>query len=154
MKVLIDADACPVTWLAAEEARARGIPCLLFCDTSHVFSIDGAETVTVSKGADSADFALVNRIGPGDLVITQDYGLAAMCLARAARVLDQNGRFYTDENIDALLDARYQAKKVRLSGGRLKGPKARTALQNRQFLEVLRRFLNEAARQEENHVPD
>lgn len=145
MKVLIDADACPVTALAVEEARGRGIPCLLFCDTSHTFSLEGAEAVTVSKGADSADFALVNRVERGDLVITQDYGLAAMCLAKTDRVMDQNGRFYTEDNIGALLSARYQAKKIRMSGGRLKGPKARTPEQDRRFLQALRLLLDRIA---------
>ena len=143
MKLLIDADACPVTRLAVEQARKIHIPCLLFCDTSHMFSIEGAETITVSKGADCADFALVNRIEPSDLVITQDYGLAAMSLTKTPFVMDQNGRFYTKNNIDSLLMARYQAKKIRMSGGRLKGPKARTTAQDQAFLQALQQFFGQ-----------
>lgn len=140
MKLLIDADACPVTRLAVKEAKANQVPCILFCDTAHTFSLEGAETVTVSKGADSADFALVNQILSGDLVITQDYGLAAMSMTKTDYVMDQNGRFYTKDNIDALLMSRYEAKKVRMSGGRLKGPKARSEMQNEAFLKALQEF--------------
>lgn len=61
MKILIDADGCPVTELAVKLANTHKIKALIFCDTSHEFAIDGAEVITVSKGADSADFALVNK---------------------------------------------------------------------------------------------
>ena len=96
MPLLIDADGCPVVALAVAEAKARGIPCLILCDTAHEMEHPGAETVVVSKGVDSVDFALLRRLAPGDIVITQDYGLAALCLARRAWVLDQNGRAYTE----------------------------------------------------------
>ena len=109
MRLLIDADGCPVVALAVAEAKARGIPCLILCDTAHEMEYPGADTVVVSKGADSVDFALLRRLAPGDIVITQDYGLAALSLARRAWVLDQNGRAYTEENIDALLTFREAA---------------------------------------------
>lgn len=99
------------------------------------------ETLTVSKGADSVDFALVNRVEPGDIAVTQDYGLAAMCLAKRALPLSQDGLLYTEENIGALLQSRYAAQKIRRSGGRLKGPKKRTSEQDAAF----ERTLQEAA---------
>jgi len=125
MRILIDADGCPVVGIAVRLARAYQLECLILCDTAHFFERDGAKTVTVSKGADSVDFALVNLVKEGDLVITQDYGLAAMCLSRKARVLHQDGMEYTADNMDALLLARHTAKKVRMAGGRLKGPSKR-----------------------------
>ena len=137
MKLYIDADGCPVTRIAAERARAYGIPVTLVCDCAHLFEIEGTETVTVTKGADSADFRLVNLIRRGDIAVTQDYGLAAMCLARGAYVLDQNGREYTSENIDSLLAARHFAKKQRAAGARLKGPSKRTGSQDTAFLKAL-----------------
>lgn len=97
--------------------------------------------MTFSKGADSVDFALVNLIKPGDIVVTQDYGLAAMCLARKATTINQDGMEYTTDNIDALLLARHTAKKIRNAGGRLKGPKARTAEQDRTFESKLQRLI-------------
>ena len=120
MKLLIDADACPVVEICLEQARKRGIPVTLYCDTSHILRHEEAETVVVSKGADSADFALVNALAPGDLAVTQDYGLAAMCLSRKARVLRQDGLEYTDDNIGSLLLARpsARAEKARCAAGR------------------------------------
>ena len=133
MRVFIDADACPVTRLAAALCREAGVACVLLCDTAHPFELEGAQTIVCDKGTDSVDLALVNRVAPGDLVVTQDYGLAAMCLARGAAVLDQNGREYTAENIDALLAFRYEAAKLRRAGGRTRGPSKRTAQQDRDF---------------------
>ena len=78
MKILVDADACPVVDIVVALAIRQNIPCILICDTAHRIQRDGAQTVTIDKGADSADFALVNRTDPGDIVITQDYGLASM----------------------------------------------------------------------------
>ena len=95
MKILIDADGCPVVDICIKSAKRHGIECLILCDTSHIFEREGAKTVTVSKGADSVDFKIVNLLDRGDIVITQDYGLAAMCLARGARALNQNGLIYT-----------------------------------------------------------
>jgi uncharacterized protein len=137
MKILIDADGCPVVDVTLACARQKGIEALLICDTAHFFEREGAKTVTVSKGADSADFYLVNRIDKGDLVVTQDYGLAAMALARQALVLNQNGMPYTADNIDALLLARHTARKIRMGGGRLKGPAKRTKEQDEDFRRAL-----------------
>lgn len=143
MRIFIDADGCPVVEETLAAARQFGIPCVILCDTSHVFERPGAETVVVSKGADSVDFALVNRLRPGDLAITQDYGLAAMCLARGARVLHQDGMEYTSDNIDGLLLARHTARKIRNGGGRLKGPHRRTPEQNAAFSRAILRILSE-----------
>jgi len=141
MNVLIDADACPVVGLAVSLCRKNGIPCLLVCDTAHRIEMDGAETLTIDKGADSADFALVNRVAPGDIVITQDYGLASMCLAKGAHVLHQDGWEYTPWNIDALLLQRHESRKYRLSGGRTKGPKKRTSQQDAAFAAAFQKML-------------
>ena len=102
--VLIDADGCPVVDLTIRLCKVHGVAVLILCDTAHRIEREGAETLVFDKGADSVDFALVNRARAGDIVVTQDYGLASMCLARRARVLDQNGREYTADNIDALLE--------------------------------------------------
>ena len=85
MKILIDADGCPVVDSAVSISNKHNIECIILCDTSHIINKQGAKTITVSKGADSVDFALVNMVSPGDIVITQDYGLAAMCLAKCAK---------------------------------------------------------------------
>ena len=125
MQVLIDADACPVVNQAVTLCRQYHTPCLLLCDTAHYLQKDDAQTLVFDKGSDSVDFALVNRVVPGDVVITQDYGLASMCLARGAAVLHQDGWQYHEDNIGALLFQRHESRKYRNSGGRTKGPKKR-----------------------------
>ncbi len=102
MRIFIDADGCPVTESAINFAKQHNIECYVVCDTSHEFSFNYASVITVSKGKDSADYKIVNLISPGDIVVTQDYGLAAMCLAKNARAINQNGLIYTDNNIDFL----------------------------------------------------
>lgn len=143
MKILIDGDGCPVVHETLATARRYEIPCFLFCDEAHIFSGTGATVITVSKGPDSVDFALVNRVHAGDIVVTQDYGLAAMCLAKGADVLRQDGFAYTADNIDALLAARHVARKIRNAGGRLKGPKKRTQAQNQAFVAALTALLDQ-----------
>ena len=141
MKVLIDADACPVVDIAIQLCREFHIPCILLCDTAHVMRRDGAETLVFDKGADSVDFALVNRVSPGDVVITQDYGLASMCLSRQARILHQDGWEYTPDNISGLMEQRHANKKHRLAGGRTKGPSKRTKAQDEAFAKAFQQML-------------
>ena len=142
MKIFIDADGCPVVDITVAAAIRHSIDCFIICDTAHTFNIDGAQTVIVEKGADSADYKLVNMIGKNDIAVTQDYGLAAMCLARGAKAINQNGLVYNEKNIDELLFSRYVSKKIRLSGGRIKGPSKRTDSQNERFLQQLEKLIN------------
>lgn len=145
--VVIDADGCPVVKLAARISDEYNADCVVVCDSAHIFSSDsvsGARIVTVSQGADSADFYIVNNIHENDIVITQDYGLAAMCLAKRTTVLNQNGQIYSDYNISGLLESRAVGKKIRRSGGRTKGPKKRTDEQNQNFEKVLRSLFEDA----------
>ena len=141
MKVLIDADACPVVDIAARLCKKHGLPCLLLCDTAHIMHRDGAETLVFDKDADSVDFALVNRTAPGDIVITQDYGLASMCLGRNVRILHQDGWEYTLDNISGLMEQRHAAKKHRMAGGRTKGPSKRTKAQDDAFEKAFQQIL-------------
>lgn len=141
MRILIDADGCPVIEIALKTAKEQHVDCVLFCDTAHRFDKYNVPVVTVSQGADSADFVLVNQIVPGDIVLTQDYGLAAMSLAKGARPMNQDGLLYTPENMDAMLAARHQAAKIRRGGGRLKGPKKRTHQQDVAFQKALEGLL-------------
>lgn len=90
------------------------------------------------------DFALVNRAKKGDIVITQDYGLASMCLGRQARVLHQDGWEYTAYNISGLMEQRHAAKKHRLAGGRTKGPSKRTKQQDDDFAAAFDTLLQQA----------
>lgn len=144
MTIWIDADGCPVVDIALRIAKEYGVPCVLVCDTAHAFQPrENVQVITVSQGADSADFALVNRVAAGDIVVTQDYGLAAMCLAKRTVPLHQNGWIFTEDNIEGLLYDRYAAKKARMAGGRLHGPAKRKPEQNQAFEQTLRRIISE-----------
>lgn len=143
MKVLVDADACPVVKIIEEEAAKRQIPVILFCDTNHVLFSDYSEVKLIGAGADAVDFALVNQCSEGDIVVTQDYGLAAMVLSKRAKAIHQSGRWYTEDNIERLLAERAMAKKARRASSKhhLKGPAKRTAEDDVRFRESFVRLL-------------
>ena len=137
MRVLIDADGCPVVNITVELAKKAGVECLILCDTAHHFAYEGVQTLVFSQGADSVDYALVNMVKQGDIIVTQDYGLAAMALAKKGIPVSQNGMIYHDGNIDGLLASRHINQKLRRSGKRVKGPAKRTAEQDEAFRQTL-----------------
>ena len=115
----------------------------LFCDTNHIMHSDYAQIRIIGAGADAVDFALINACSQNDIVVTQDYGLAAMVLSKQAYAIHQSGRWYTAENIDTLLAERHIAKKARMSKAKhhLKGPRKRTAEDDRRFEESFRKLI-------------
>ena len=137
MKILIDGDGCPVVGITIDLSRKYKISCIILCDTSHQIDYEGVQTVIVPKGADNVDFKLVNMLQPGDIVVTQDYGLAAMCLSRRGIPIRQDGMVYNQDNIDFLLQARYSLKKMRDSGTRIKGNSKRTKEEDMKFKSAL-----------------
>lgn len=146
MTLFIDADACPVVRQTEQTARLHNIKVVMLCDTNHVLYSDYSEVITVSAGADAVDFALINRCKKGDIVITQDYGVAAMALARGCYALHQSGMLYTEQNIDVLLSQRYESKKARMAHTKhhLKGPKKRTEEDNKAFCAALESLIAKA----------
>jgi len=144
MRILVDADACPVVKIVERVAKRYGVPVILLCDTSHVLASDYSEVRAIGAGADAVDFALINLCDKGDIVVTQDYGVAAMALGKGAHGIHQSGMLYTKENIDQLLFERHLAKKVRNSTGRhyLRGPKKRVSEDNERFEQVFYELLN------------
>ncbi len=143
MTVYIDADGCPVVDITVRLAAKYGVRCVIICDTAHRIEREDAETIIVGQGADSADFRLVNLLQSGDIAVTQDYGLAAMCLGKNGIVLNQDGKQYSDDNISGLLEFRAVGKKIRRSGGRLKGAPKRTFRQDDDFARSLENILKE-----------
>jgi uncharacterized protein YaiI (UPF0178 family) len=126
MRILVDADACPVKQIIVRTAKQKQIPVIMLIDTSHELNDGYSQVVTVDKEADSVDYALMGMLAKDDVVVTQDFGLAAMSLGKGARVINQNGLVYTNDNIDKLLMERHIGGKIRRSGGRTKGPAKRT----------------------------
>jgi uncharacterized protein YaiI (UPF0178 family) len=137
MKIIIDADACPVVDITVGKAKERGLECIIVCDNTHSIEKDGAKTIVVDKGADSADCRIANITEKGDIVVTQDYGLATLVLGKGGKALNQNGLVYTNDNIENLLFTRFIGKKERMAGNRTKGPKKRTPQNDTDFLKAL-----------------
>ncbi len=128
MRIFVDADACPVVAIVEKVARKYNLPVTLLCDTNHVLHSDYSQIKIISAGADAVDFALVNLCQKGDLVVTQDYGVAAMVLGKGAFAIHQSGKWYTDDNIDGMLMQRHVSQKLRKASRKnhYKGPKKRT----------------------------
>ncbi len=145
MHIFVDADACPVVAIVERIAKQYAVPVTLLCDTNHVLYSDYAAVVTVGAGADAVDFALVSRCVAGDIVVTQDYGVAVMAQGKGAKPIHQSGRVYTDENIDGMLNERYMAKKARMASTKhhLKGPRKRTAEDNERFAAAFEKLVRE-----------
>lgn len=150
MKIYIDADACPVVRQAEEIAKHHNLPVMLLCDTNHILHSDYSEIKVIEAGTDSVDIALINLCHKGDIVISQDYGVAAMALGKGAYAINQNGRQYTDENIDQLLMERHIAKKARRASKKnhISGPRKRTEEDNenfcREFEKLIKTFLHKS----------
>ncbi|MEF9945497.1 MAG: DUF188 domain-containing protein [Lachnospiraceae bacterium] len=115
MKILIDGDGCPVIRMTEQIAIAAHIPVTIVVDYNHQIQSSYAQVVTVDQGNDSADFVLFGLIQKGDLIITQDYGVASLALSKGAYALHQSGREYTQDNIEQLLFERHLSKKQRNS---------------------------------------
>ena len=138
--IYIDADACPVTRIAERVAKEYAIPVVLLCDTNHILTSDYSTIKVIDAGADAVNIALINLCQRGDIVVTQDYGVAALAHGKGEKAIHQSGRWFTDENIDGLLMERYMAKVARRSAKHhLKGPAKRTVEDDRCFEESFRR---------------
>ena len=135
MKILVDADACPVIGIVEELARKYKRKVILLCDTNHVLQSDYSEVRIIGAGADAVDFALINECKRNDVVVTGDYGVAAMALSKGAYAIHQSGFWYTSENIDNLLMKRHLSKAARKAASKhhIKGSKKRTKEDDEQF---------------------
>ena len=146
MHIYIDADACPVVGIAEDIATKYNISVTLLCDTNHVLTSDYSEVIVVGAGADAVDYKLISICHRGDIVVTQDYGVAAMALGKGAYAIHQSGKWYTDENIDQMLMERHLNKKARRASSRnhIKGPRKRTDEDDQRFAESFEKLLLKA----------
>ncbi|MCI5918183.1 MAG: YaiI/YqxD family protein [Roseburia sp.] len=147
MHIYVDADACPVVGIVEKIAKENEIPCTLLCDTNHILRSEYAEVKIIGAGADAVDYALINLCHKGDIVVSQDYGVAAMALGKGAYAIHQSGKWYTNENIDQMLMERHMAKKARMSKRQkthLKGPSKRTEEDDKRFADSFRRLVEKA----------
>lgn len=143
MEIFVDADACPVIDIVEDIATKYNIPVTLLCDTNHVLTSDYSEVIVVGAGADAVDYKLISICHRDDIVVTQDYGVAAMALGKGAYAIHQSGKWYTDENIDQMLMERHLNKKARRASSRnhMKGPRKRTDEDDQRFAESFEKLL-------------
>ncbi len=114
MKILIDGDASPVNAISVEIAKIFELEIIIYSNYHHDiknYDYKNFKAVTVGYEPDSVDFAIVNNCLPKDIVVTQDYGLATLCLAKQAFPIHPKGYEYTNENITLMLERRHQNKK-------------------------------------------
>ena len=143
MQIFVDADACPVVDIVETIAEKYNIPTTLLCDTNHVLCSDYCEVIVVGAGADAVDYKLISICHRGDIVVSQDYGVAAMALGKGAYAIHQSGKWYTDENIDRMLMERHLNKKARRGSSKnhIKGPKKRTNEDDERFAQSFEKLV-------------
>ncbi len=148
MRIYVDADACPVVRIVEQLAEQYNIPVTLLCDTNHVLGSDYSDVKVIGAGAYAVDFALISMLDKDahDIVVTQDYGVAAMALGKNAFAIHQSGKWYTNANIDQMLMERHLSKKARRSNSKnhLKGPKKRTEEDDERFKESFEKLIIKA----------
>lgn len=143
MEIFVDADACPVVSIVEMIAKKYGIEVTLLCDTNHVLYSDYSKVLVVGAGADAVDYKLISVCRKGDVVVSQDYGVAAMALSKGAYAIHQSGKWYTDENIDQMLMERHLNKKARRSSHKnhIRGPKKRTEENDERFCQSMEKMV-------------
>lgn len=151
MNILVDADACPVVRIIEKIAIEFQIPVILFCDTNHILMSNYSQVEVIGAGMDAVDFTLMNKCKKGDVVVSQDYGVAALALGKGALAIHQSGRWYTNENIESMLYERHLAKEARRNKRKnhLKGAKKRTPEDDLNFEEGIRKLIVMARKKNE-----
>jgi len=140
-KIIIDGDACPSINLIEECAKKFDVPVIIITDTSHNITSDYSNVLIVDKGSQSVDIKLINLVSSGDIVISQDYGVAVMTLSKKAYCISPKGLIFTNDNIDNLMLNRHINQKLRNSGKRVKGPKKRTNDDDKKLIESLKELI-------------
>jgi uncharacterized protein YaiI (UPF0178 family) len=141
MRIVVDADACPGRDIIETVAKESGIEVIMFCDLNHILRSDYSSIRYVDSGFQSVDMAVANESKKGDIVVTQDYGVAAMCLGKGSFAINPRGSIYDDENIERLLFERHIAQKVRKSGGRGSTHKKRNSEDDERLEKNLRKLV-------------
>lgn len=143
MQIFIDADACPVVDIVESIAKKYNIPATLLCDTNHVLYSNYSDLIVVGAGADAVDYKLISICHKGDIVVSQDYGVAAMALGKGVHAIHQSGKWYIDENIGQMLMERHFDKKFRRGSHKnhIKGLKKRTGEVDKRFLQSFEKLV-------------
>jgi uncharacterized protein len=142
MRIIVDADACPGKDIIERAARDNSIEVILLCDLNHVLKSSYSTVKYIDSGYQSVDMAVANLCQSGDIVVTQDYGVAAMCLGKKAYAINPRGFIYDNENIERLLFERHISAKVRRGGGRTSSHKKRSTEDDEMLDRNLRKLIS------------
>ena len=137
LRILVDADACPVLDIIEDIAKNKGIKLLVYTDITHDLHIDYGKIIKLDRGNQAVDMAVLNNCKKGDIVVTGDFGLASLVINKGVNTLGFSGRIYNNKNIDYLLMKRHINAKIRRGGGRHKGPGKRTDEDDKHFRKQL-----------------
>lgn len=141
MRILVDGDAFPDLGLIVTLANKYNTRVVIYVDSEHEINLN-ATIVRVAKGANSVDTKLENDVLEGDIVLTQDYGVAVICLSKNAIVINQLGYLYSNDTIDFMMEIRNQNRKLR-KYVHIKGPKKRTMVDTKRLLEKIEEMIRE-----------
>lgn len=144
LRILVDADACPVKDIVEDIAADYRLDLILVVNPHHQLESRVGRIVRVDGGSQAVDLALANLARNGDIVVTQDYGLACMVMAKHSRAIHPNGWIYEEDKIDSLLMQRHINAKARRAGFRTTNPKKRINEDNRRFRQNLVRMIEKA----------
>jgi len=143
MRIIVDADACPGRTIIENLGKKHNLDVIMYCDLNHVLNSDYSVIKYVDSGFQSVDMAVANEAKIKDIVVTQDFGVAAMVLGKKAYAISPKGYIYDDENIDRLLFERHMSQKVRRSGGKTAHPKKRSREDDERLQKNLLKLINE-----------
>ncbi len=142
MKIFVDADACPVKEIIVDAAKERGLELIFVVSFAGYFDRGwNAQKIVVDTSPQAVDLAIINRVAAGDLVVTQDYGLASLVIGKGGLAISPHGKIFHDGNMDGLLWQRHIHHEARKAGARVKGPKKRSQEDNARFRENFLRLL-------------
>lgn len=144
MKIIVDGDGCAGRHVIERIAKDFNIPLLIFCDIHHMISSDYAEVRLVDSGFQSVDMYVVNNCSSGDIIVTQDYGVAALCLPKGAKCISPSGYIFNEDNIDRLLLERHIKSEIRRAGGRTNNPKKRSSEDDKRLEKRLIKLIKES----------
>ena len=126
MRIIIDGDACPGISIIENVAKNYSVEVIIYCDYNHFIQSDYSIVKTVDSGFQSVDMYVINEAETHDIIVSQDYGVAAICLGKKCSVINPKGYIYDESNMDRLLEERHLSQKIRRGGGRTSNPKKRT----------------------------
>lgn len=149
MKILVDADACPKSVLQICTRMSQQYVVPVWTVASYNHNIVSDNHVVVGAAAQETDIKIINLTESGDIIITQDWGLAAVILGKEAYCLNPAGWEYCPDKIEFLLEEREVKAKIRRNGGRTKGLKKRTGEDDRKFATGLQRIFDRIFRTKE-----